>query len=100
MFPREIGEFTMALVPRNHRARGALTPHGKRANMQPAMERLKQDLGGAFRNVHAELDRIELLTAVLYGFSAPIPDYEPTFRHVSPAQLNQHELGGRARHDA
>ena len=68
--------------------------------MQPAMERLKQDLSGAFRNVHAELERIELLAAALYGFSAPIPDYEPTFRHVSPAQLNQHELGGRARHDA
>jgi len=68
--------------------------------MQTAMERLKQDLGGALRNVHADLERVEILTAALYGFSAPIPDYEPTFRHVSPAQLNRHELGEAARHDA
>jgi hypothetical protein len=68
--------------------------------MQTAMERLKTDLGGALRNAHAELERVEILTAALYGFSAPIPDYEPTFRHVSPAQLNRHELGGTAGHDA
>ncbi len=68
--------------------------------MQPTMERLKQDLGGAFRNVHVELERIEILTAVLYGFSTPIPDYEPTFRHISPAQLNRHELGEPAGRDA
>ena len=68
--------------------------------MQTAMERLKQDLGGALRNVHAELERVEILTAALYGFSAPIPDYEPTFRHISPVQLNRHELGQTVRHDA
>ena len=62
-------------------------------DMRPAMERLKHDLGGAVRNVHAELERIEILAAALYGFSVPVPDYEPTFRHISPAQLNRHELG-------
>jgi hypothetical protein len=67
--------------------------------MQATMERLRQDLGGALRNVHAELERVEILTAALYGFSAPIPDYEPTFHHISPAQLNQHELDRRRRHD-
>ena len=64
------------------------------------MERLTQNLGGALRNVHAELERVEILAAALYGFSAPIPDYEPTFRHVSPAQLNRHELGEQAGRDA
>ncbi len=64
------------------------------------MERLKQDLGGALRNVHAELERVEILAAALYGFSAPVPDYEPTFHHIAPAQLIQHELDGRRRHDA
>lgn len=68
--------------------------------MQLAMERLKKDLGGALRNVHAELERVEILAAALYGFSAPIPDYEPTFHHISPAQLNRHELDGPARHNA
>jgi hypothetical protein len=68
--------------------------------MQTAMERLKQDMSGALRSVHAELERVEILAAALYGFSAPIPDYEPTFRHVSPAQLNEHELDGPKRHDA
>jgi hypothetical protein len=68
--------------------------------MQLAMERLKQDLGGALRNVRAELERVEILAAALYGFSAPIPDYEPTFRHSAPAQLNSHELGEPAGFDA
>lgn len=68
--------------------------------MQLAMERLKQDLGGALRNVRAELERVEILAAALYGFSAPIPDYEPTFRHIAPAQLNCHELGEPAGFDA
>ena len=57
------------------------------------IERLKHDLGGAVRKAHAELERIEILAAALYGFSAPVPDYEPMFRHLSPAQLNRHELG-------
>jgi hypothetical protein len=68
--------------------------------MKAAMERLRQDLGGALRKVHAELERVEILTAALYGFSAPIPDYEPTFHHISPAQLNEHELDGYGHHDA
>jgi hypothetical protein len=68
--------------------------------MQTAMERLKTDLGGALRNVHAELERVEILAAALYGFSAPIPDYEPTFRHISPAQLNSHQLGQHAGEDS
>jgi hypothetical protein len=60
--------------------------------MQTAMERLKGDLGGALRNVHAELERVEILAAALYGFSKPIPDYEPAFQHVAPRQLDRHEL--------
>jgi len=41
--------------------------------MQTAMERLKGDLGGALHNVRAELERVEILAAALYGFSKPIP---------------------------
>ena len=64
--------------------------------MQPAMERMKQDLGGALRNVHADLERVEILAAALYGFSAPIPDYEPTFRHLSMDAVES--LPNRRRH--
>ena len=68
--------------------------------MQTTMERLKQDMSGALRNVHAELERVEILAAALYGFSAPVPDYEPTFRHLAPAELGRHELGETAEHNA
>jgi hypothetical protein len=60
--------------------------------MQTATERLKHDLGGAIRKVHVELERIEILTAAFYGFSAPVPDYEPRFRHLPSAQLNRDEI--------
>ena len=64
-----------------------------------ASERLKHDLRGAVRNVRAELERIEILAAALYGFSAPVPDYEPTFQHLPTSQLNHHELAdGDTRH--
>lgn len=67
--------------------------------MQTAMERLEGDLGGALHNVRAELERVEILAAALYGFSKPIPDYEQTFQHVAPGQLNCHELNGRMAND-
>jgi hypothetical protein len=60
--------------------------------MQTVLERLKGDLGGALHDVYADLERVEILAAALYGFSRPVPDYEPTFRHVSPAQLTRHEI--------
>ena len=60
-----------------------------------AAERLKHDLRGAVRNVHAELKRIEILAAALYGFSAPVPDYEPTFQHLSTSRLTRHDLDER-----
>jgi hypothetical protein len=67
--------------------------------MQTAMERLKGDLGGALRNMHVELERVEILAAALYGFSKPVPDYEPTFQHIAPGQLQRHELDGRTAKD-
>ena len=64
-----------------------------------AMERLQGDLSGALRNVHAELERVEILAAALSGFSAPIPDYEPMFRNIAPARLTSHELGTSTAND-
>ena len=65
--------------------------------MQTAMERLKHDLGGALHDVHADLERVEILTAALYGFTRPVPDYEPTFHHLSRAHLTSYELGRHTR---
>ncbi len=57
-----------------------------------AIDRVKKQLLLAFDNTRAELDRIEILAAALAGFNAPIPNYEPTFRHLPQLNLNVHEL--------
>ncbi len=63
--------------------------------MKPATERLKHNLRGAVQNMHSELERIEILAAALYGFSAPVPEYEPTFQHLPTARLTRHEISER-----
>ena len=57
-----------------------------------AIDRVKKELLRAFDNTRLELDRIEILAAGLAAFNAPIPNYEPTFRHLAPLNLNAHEL--------
>ena len=57
-----------------------------------AIDRVKKELLRAFDNTRAELDRIEILAAGLAAFNAPIPSYEPTFRHLAQLNLNTHEL--------
>jgi len=56
------------------------------------IDRVKKELLRAFDNTRAELDRIEILAAGLAAFNAPIPGYEPTFRHLPQLNLNAHEL--------
>ena len=63
--------------------------------MKPAAERLKRNLRGAMQNMHTELERIEILAAALYGFSVPVPEYEPTFQHLPKGRLTRHEIGER-----
>lgn len=57
-----------------------------------AIDRVKKELLHAFDNTRVELDRIEILAAGLAAFNAPIPSYEPTFRHLPQLDLNAHEL--------
>jgi len=57
-----------------------------------AIDRIKKELLRAFDNTRVELDRIEILAAGLAAFNAPIPNYEPTFRHLAQLNLNAHEL--------
>jgi hypothetical protein len=57
-----------------------------------AIDRVKKELLRAFDSTRAELDRIEILAAGLAAFNTPIPNYEPTFRHLPQVNLNVHEL--------
>jgi hypothetical protein len=57
-----------------------------------AIDRVRKELLRAFDNTRAELDRIEILAAGLAAFNAPIPSYEPTFRHLPQLNLNAHQL--------
>jgi hypothetical protein len=59
---------------------------------EAAIEQVKKELLRAFDNTRAELVRIEILAAGLAAFNAPIPGYEPTFRHLPQLNLNAHEL--------
>jgi hypothetical protein len=58
-------------------------------------ERLKRELDGVFKTMHAELDRAELLATALNAFCRPVPDYEPRFRHLtrSGREFGGYELG-------
>ena len=58
---------------------------------QSATDRMKRELHRLFDNIRGDLDRIDILTAALNGFSQPVPDYEPRFRHLR--QFEAHELG-------
>jgi hypothetical protein len=57
-----------------------------------AIDRVRRELLRAFENTRVELDRIEILAAGLAAFNAPVPGYEPTFRHLSQTDLKVHEL--------
>jgi hypothetical protein len=57
-----------------------------------AIDRVRKELMRAFDNTRAELERIEILVAGLAAFSTPVPNYEPTFRHLHQLNLDTHEL--------
>ncbi len=58
-----------------------------------ATQRLSQALQATLDSMSHDLDRVELLTAALTGFSRPVPDYEPAFLHLHNATLREHQLG-------
>jgi len=53
---------------------------------------LQQDLTRLFDSIRGDLDRVELLSAVLGAFNRPIPDYEPRFVHLQHHVVNAQEL--------
>lgn len=58
-----------------------------------ATDRITNELQSMIGKMSGDLDRIEILTAALAGFSRPVPDYEPTFHHLNLSTLREHELG-------
>ena len=59
----------------------------------PAIDRVRRELHRVLDATRADLDRIELLAAALSAFCKPIPDYEPSFRHMHQMNLSAHKLG-------
>lgn len=57
-----------------------------------AIDRVKRDLHDVVDRMHANLDRIEILTAALGAFSKPVPDYEPNFQHMRHLTMRAQEL--------
>ena len=60
---------------------------------ETAIDRVKRELHRSLDTMRGDLDRIEILAAALAAFSRPVPDYEPTFRHIRQPALEAHELG-------
>lgn len=57
------------------------------------MERLRRDLHRVLDDMRSDLERIEILTAAMIGFSKPVPDYEDGFRHMPHMRLDAHRMG-------
>jgi hypothetical protein len=57
-----------------------------------AIEHLRRELHRILNNMHADLDRIEILSAALSGFGRPVPDYEPRFQHLRHLSLAAHQI--------
>jgi hypothetical protein len=60
---------------------------------ETAADRVRRELHRALDNMRADLDRVEILAAALGAFSKPVPDYEPSFRHLRHVTLNAHQIG-------
>ena len=57
-----------------------------------AIDRVKRDLHDVVDCMHADLDRIEILTAALSAFSKAVPEYEPSFQHLRHLTMHAQEL--------
>ncbi|HVV61858.1 MAG TPA: hypothetical protein VHD14_08880 [Pseudolabrys sp.] len=55
-------------------------------------DRLGRDLERTIGKLRADIDRVEMLTAALRAFTAPVPEYEPRLRNVR-LNLSSYELG-------
>lgn len=61
-----------------------------------AMDRMQRELVRAVEDLRADIDRVELLAAALSAFNRPIPEYEPSFRHMAQSNLGAYQMSGTA----
>ena len=54
---------------------------------EPAEKRIAHNLTEALEQLRQDLDRVELWTAALGCFLRPVPEYEPSNRHLLSPQL-------------
>ena len=59
---------------------------------EQATTKILSELDRVLDTLNADLDRVAILTGALAGFSRPVPDYEPMFRHLRARPLVEHEL--------
>ncbi len=64
-------------------------------NDKDAIERIERELNRALDAARADLDRIEILSAAVCAFARPVPDYEPSFRHIRGHGLKAYQIGLR-----
>jgi hypothetical protein len=55
---------------------------------EPAEEMIVHNLIEALERLREDLDRVELWTAALGCFQRPVPDYEPSDRHLLSSKLS------------
>ena len=60
---------------------------------QDATSQLSRRLRRVLDNMSADIDRVEMLSAALAGFSKPVPPYEPAFHHLHAVGLREHQSG-------
>jgi len=50
---------------------------------ETAIDVIQRKLRRALKDSHVSIERAEMAAAMLGAFSAPIPQYEPQFRHLA-----------------
>jgi hypothetical protein len=64
---------------------------------EPAEKRIAHNLVEALEQLRQDLDRVELWTAALGCFLRPVPEYEPSNRHLLSPKLSPNPDRHRAR---
>jgi hypothetical protein len=65
----------------------------------PAAGLVQRELRRALNDARRCIERVEMASAMLKAFNAPVPEYEPRLRHL-PHNLREFELGDRTDADA
>jgi hypothetical protein len=63
---------------------------------EATIDGMKREIHHVLDHMRSDLDRIEILLGALSGFSRPVPDYEPGFRHLRQFTAAARELGPRS----